>query len=173
MKGKGPFSHVSMQSQNWVKIIFFVPLKQVTSSFPQNNLSSNDRSPFDTFMIHLFCPAAVTLYSCIAKALFRRLIKRRTLFLKNGPDPASFSFIFGLFKQTVQFLQQINAKKCPSSIQCWDLNPQPLEHELSPITTRPGLSYQNVFLCIGWKDENKKAWALLGLAVKLLAPCNN
>ena len=28
---------------------------------------------------------------------------------------------------------------CPSSIQCWDLNPQPHKHELSPITTRPGL----------------------------------
>ena len=26
-----------------------------------------------------------------------------------------------------------------SSIRCWDLNPQPLIHESSPITTRPGL----------------------------------
>ena len=32
----------------------------------------------------------------------------------NGPTPASFSFIFGLFKQTIQFLQQINVKKCPN-----------------------------------------------------------
>ena len=32
-------------------------------------------------------------------------------FLKNGPIPASFSFIFGLFKQTsLQFLQQIYVK---------------------------------------------------------------
>ena len=32
-------------------------------------------------------------------------------FFKNGPTPASFSFIFGLFKQTLlQFLQQINVK---------------------------------------------------------------
>ena len=30
---------------------------------------------------------------------------------KNGPTLASFSFIFGLFKQTIQFLQQINVKK--------------------------------------------------------------
>ena len=36
-----------------------------------------------------------------------------TLTLKNGPTPASFSFIFGLFKQTLlQFLQQIYVKKC-------------------------------------------------------------
>ena len=27
----------------------------------------------------------------------------------------------------------------PSSIRCWYSNPQPLKHELSPITTRPGL----------------------------------
>ena len=48
--------------------------------------------------------------------------------------------IFGLFKHsTLQFLQQIHVKKCPSSKECWDSNPQPLEHEPPPITTRPGL----------------------------------
>ena len=52
---------------------------------------------------------------------------------------ASFSFIFGLFKQTIQFLEQINVKKCPSSILRLDLNPRPLEHVSSPITTRPWL----------------------------------
>ena len=32
---------------------------------------------------------------------------------KNGPTQASFSFIFGLFKQiSLQFLQQINVEKC-------------------------------------------------------------
>ena len=34
------------------------------------------------------------------------------LFLKDGPTTASFLFIFGLFKQTIHFLQQINVKKC-------------------------------------------------------------
>ena len=61
------------------------------------------------------------------------------VFFKYGPTPASFLFSFSLFKQTIQFLQQINVKKCPSSIQCRDLNPRPFEHESSPITTRPGL----------------------------------
>ena len=61
------------------------------------------------------------------------------LFFFNGPIPASFSFIFGFFKQTLQFLQQIYVNKCPSSIQCWDANPQPLERESLPITTGPGL----------------------------------
>ena len=35
-------------------------------------------------------------------------------FLKNGPNPASISFIFGLFKQTIHFLQQINVKNVMS-----------------------------------------------------------
>ena len=33
---------------------------------------------------------------------------------KNGPTPASFLFIIGLFKQTIQFLQQINVKNFPN-----------------------------------------------------------
>ena len=34
----------------------------------------------------------------------------------------------------------------PSSICRWDSNPRPLEHELSPIITRPGLlPYQKIF----------------------------
>ena len=36
-------------------------------------------------------------------------------------------------------LQQINMKKCPFSLRRWDSNPQPLECESPPITTRPGL----------------------------------
>ena len=65
--------------------------------------------------------------------------------LKNGPTTASFSFIFSLFKQTIQFLQQINLKKCSNvhpvygaGIQTFDLSV-----ELSPITTRPGLPPNN------------------------------
>ena len=36
-----------------------------------------------------------------------------------------FRFLFGLFKQAVQFLQHIKVKTCQSGMQCWDLNPQP------------------------------------------------
>ena len=49
-----------------------------------------------------------------------------------------FLIIFGLFKQTIQFLHKNNVKKCPSSILYRDLNPQPLEHECPSITTRSG-----------------------------------
>ena len=69
-------------------------------------------------------------------------------FQKNRPTPASFSFIFGLIKQTLQFLQQISMwKKCPSSIRCRDLNPRPLGCESFPITTRPGLPPRFGFSC--------------------------
>ena len=60
-------------------------------------------------------------------------------FLKNRPSSASFLFIFGLFKQAMQILQQINVKKCPSSIRCRDQNSQPSNYESPPLTTRPGL----------------------------------
>ena len=62
-----------------------------------------------------------------------------TVFL-NGPSPASFSFIFGLFQTNINtILEQINVKKCPSSIQHQDSNPRPSKRESPPITTRPGL----------------------------------
>ena len=37
------------------------------------------------------------------------------------------------------FLEQINAKKCPSSIHRWESNSQTLDFESPPLTTRPGL----------------------------------
>ena len=64
-------------------------------------------------------------------------------------------FIFGLFKQTIQFLQQINVKKCPSSIRRWDSNPRPLERESTPITTRPGLPPKAIILNCRWIYRQK------------------
>ena len=42
--------------------------------------------------------------------IFLKVANSVASFEKNGPTPASFSFIFGLFKQAIQFLQQINVK---------------------------------------------------------------
>ena len=47
------------------------------------------------------------------------------LFFFKWANPDPFSFIFGLFKQTLQILQQIYVKKFPSSIRCRDSNPRP------------------------------------------------
>ena len=61
------------------------------------------------------------------------------LFL-NGPTPASFCLFSVSFEQTIHFLQKsIQKMSCSSSIWCWDSKPQPFKHELSPITTRPGI----------------------------------
>ena len=48
------------------------------------------------------------------------------------PSSASFSFIFGLFKQPIHFLQQSNVKKCPYSIRCQDSNSQPPDQGSRP-----------------------------------------
>ena len=62
------------------------------------------------------------------------------LFWKYGPTPASYSFIFSLFKQTRQFFQQINAKNVHpvygSGIRTHNLSnmschPQPLDQTKS------------------------------------------
>ena len=61
-------------------------------------------------------------------------------FFLNWANSGLFFVLFSVFfKQTLQFLQQINVKKCPSSLRRRDSNPRPFEHESSPITTRPGL----------------------------------
>ena len=61
-------------------------------------------------------------------------------FLNEWAIPGLFFVYFRLFKQTLQFSQQINVKKCSSSIQCWDSNSQPSDYETPPLTTRPGLN---------------------------------
>ena len=45
----------------------------------------------------------------------RFTLQKSIIFLKNGPSPASFSFIFDFFQTNINtILQQINVKKCPS-----------------------------------------------------------
>ena len=68
-----------------------------------------------------------------------------TVFL-NGPSPASFSFIFGLFQTNINTIFTTNqCEKCLSSVRCWDLNPRPSEHE-SPLMS--GLPSRMCDCCI-------------------------
>ena len=73
-----------------------------------------------------------------------------------------FLIYFRLFKQTLQFLQQINVKKYPSSIWFWDSNPSPLENESLPITNRPGLppirGFYWVWVRIPWGHQFRTIW---------------
>ena len=60
-------------------------------------------------------------------------------YFKKWANPGLFSFIIGLFKQTLNFFTTNICEIFLSSIQCQDLNPRPSECESPPITTRPGL----------------------------------
>ena len=61
------------------------------------------------------------------------------IFKKSSPIPAYFIIYFWPFQTNIITIFTTNKReKCPSRIWCWDLNPQPSEHELPPITTTPG-----------------------------------
>ena len=72
----------------------------------------------------------------------------QNFFSKRAFPVASFCLFFCLNKQTLQFLQQIYVKKCPSCLRCWDLNPRPSGQESHPITTTPGL--RKKLFCTNW-----------------------
>ena len=84
-------------------------------------------------------PSLVISFALIACIQYFRDTSLNYVFLKQMGHPRPLlSFIFGLFKQTLQFYNNI-CEKCPSSIRYRDSNPRPLERESPPITTRPGL----------------------------------
>ena len=74
------------------------------------------------------------------KKIHRHLLhfyRKFCLFL-NWPSPASFSFIFCLFQTNMKIFTTNIYEKYPFSIQGWDSNPRPSDHESHPVTTRPG-----------------------------------
>ena len=82
----------------------------------------------------------------------------------NGPFPPSFSFTFSLFRTNIIFIQ-LYSEKGPSCIWCWDSNPQPLECESPPITTRP--SYDTNSICLRWQSIQSVVKFILKLNVKV------
>ena len=68
------------------------------------------------------------------------IVYNKHTFFKNGLTPASFSFIFNLFRQTTEFYNKSMWKNVMSiQYMAPGFEPRPLEHESSPLTTRPGL----------------------------------
>ena len=57
-------------------------------------------------------------------------------FLMGHPRP--LYHLFSSFQTNFTIFTTNKCEKCPSSKWCWDLNPQPLDHESPPITTLPG-----------------------------------
>ena len=95
----------------------------------------------EPFLIaHNYClskPRANANQNC---ETFRPNLKNNCFFKCTNPV-LFFSCIFILFKQTIQCLQQIDVKNVMSiQYMASDLNPQPFEHESSPITTNPNYS---------------------------------
>ena len=54
-------------------------------------------------------------------------------------NPGLFFIYFWSFQVNNNILTTNKCEISPSSIQRWNSNPRPFKHELSPITTRPGL----------------------------------
>ena len=72
----------------------------------------------------------------------------------NGPTRPFFVYFWSFqTNSTIFTTNQCEKMSWPSSIQRWDLNPWPLEHELSPTTTWPGL------LPPKWECYSSKCWA--------------
>ena len=72
------------------------------------------------------------------------------VFWTNGPAPTSFRLFSVISNKSMWKISS------PSSTLHQDLNPRPLEHELSPITTRPGLPLCFNLLCprsLRWMEE--------------------
>ena len=77
-------------------------------------------------------------------------IRTRVVNLLHNRDISSFFQKMGLLRplfhlfsvfsntQYIFYNKSMWKMSCPFSIWCWDSNPQPLEHESSPITTVPG-----------------------------------
>ena len=65
----------------------------------------------------------------------------KCFFKKRWANPGLFFVYFWSFQTNniIFTTNQCERMSCPSGIWHWDLNPQPLKHESSPITTRPGL----------------------------------
>ena len=89
--------------------------------------------------------------------------------------PRPLFVYFRLFQHTLQILQQIYVKKCPSSIRCWDSNRRPLGHD---ITTRPELPHllDHLFKPLKWFQNAFSLFPCLYevcLSECLFSPCLN
>ena len=105
---------------------------------------------------HSNCRPILYLYLCISIRILWLIRLNAIKFtynyiFLNGPTPASFHLFFGLFRKTIQFCTE-------STIRCRDSNPQPLKHESSPLTIRPGTrpsyNYMLVWNILLWEVKS-------------------
>ena len=78
-------------------------------------------------------------------------------FLKNGPSSVSFLFISFFSNKLYKFYRKLMWKNVHPVFRAGNWNPQPSDHESSPITTRPGLfELGNIFKPRRWYLSNYK-----------------
>ena len=150
------------------RLNFFTSPGNITKCCEQGQWSGSMSCPHHYMPMVAFCNCCCSrIWGCCCCCCFRCSNDNIPMvgifdcvFFKNEPTPASFLFIFGLFKQTLQIFTTNICEKFQSSILCRDLNPWPPERESSTITTRPGLP--PIFNCV-W------LWICLSL---LLVPSN-
>ena len=58
-------------------------------------------------------------------------------------QPRPLFRLFSSFQTNITIFTANKCKKCSSSVRRWDSNPQPLEDEISPITTNFSAPAQN------------------------------
>ena len=83
------------------------------------------------FLLGISFPIGSTFLGSQQTVSKRLLVQLRLFyFFLNGPTRASFPFIFGLFKQTLQFLQQIDVKNVHPvySARIWTHNLSNMSH---------------------------------------------
>ena len=81
-------------------------------------------------------------------------------FLEKMVHPPNLFHLFLVFSKKHYNFTTKQCEKSPSSNRCWDLNPQPSEHESPPITTRPGLLPWTKSLFNILKISNFEKWTL-------------
>ena len=121
----------------------FFPFYKISALFQRHlvNLSISTSAASSDHRVIAIHPSSESHFALQRKKLFLRLISSQdsTHYFLNGPSPASFSSIFGFSNKHYNF----KTNKCEKmSIQYTVLGFEPitLQHESSPITTRPRFS---------------------------------
>ena len=94
----------------------------------------------------------------LQKSSSRDCPKTCQVFFKWANSRLFFRLFLVFPSKQYNFLQQINVKKCPSSIWRRNLNPGPLEHESSPITTRSRLLPQKTWKVLRRVPRSRYHW---------------
>ena len=102
----------------------------------RSNGSTNCATTTTTWFAFLM--KIMDLLKILYQVFYSSLFQIKAIVFLNWPSSASFR-LFSSFQTNNTLFTTNQCKKCPFSIHHPDSNPRPLKHELTLITTRPGL----------------------------------